>query len=65
MTVYDDDRQPLESFQLNHLMHSYLFEDAILWHGVTPLRSIDGINPAERGILTFDYHFKPDLQRPE
>jgi hypothetical protein len=65
VTVYDDDKQPLESFHLNHLMHSYLFEDAILWHGVTPLRSIDGVNPAERGILTFDYHFNPDLPRPE
>lgn len=64
VTVYDDDKQPLESFQLQNLLDSYLFNDAILWHGVTPIYSRDGINPAERGILTFDYHYKPDLQRP-
>lgn len=65
VTVYDDDKKPLESFQLDHLMHSYLFEDAILWHGVTPIVSVDGVNPAERGILTFDYHFRPELERPQ
>ncbi|QPC82352.1 2OG-Fe dioxygenase family protein [Phototrophicus methaneseepsis] len=65
VTVYDDDKQPLESFQLHHILDSYLFEDAILWHGVTPITSRDGVNPAQRGILTFDYHYKPELQRPE
>jgi hypothetical protein len=65
VTVYDDDKRPLESFQLDHLMHSYLFEDRILWHGVTPLVPTDGVNQASRGILTFDYHFAPDLQRPQ
>lgn len=61
VTVYDDDKQPLESFQLHNILDSYLFNDAILWHGVTPLVSADGVNPAKRGILTFDYHYKPDL----
>lgn len=57
VTVYDDDKQPLESFQLDHLMHSYLFEDARLWHGVTPITPRDPSRAARRGILTFDYHF--------
>jgi hypothetical protein len=61
VTVYDDDKQPLESFRLRHLLDSYLFDDARLWHGVTPITSADGIHPAVRGILTFDYHYAPDL----
>lgn len=62
VTVYDDEKQPLESFRLNNILDSYLFDDARLWHGVTPIVSADGIKPAMRGILTFDYHYKPDLQ---
>jgi hypothetical protein len=65
VSIYDDDKQHLESFQLNHLMHSYLFEDAVLWHGVTPIVPADGVNKAARGILTFDYHFAPMLAKPE
>jgi hypothetical protein len=62
VTLYDDDRQPLKTFQLQHVLDSYLFDDARLWHSVTPIRPADGVNPAIRGILTFDYHFRPDLQ---
>ncbi len=61
VTVYDDTRQPLETFQLQRVLDSYLFDDARLWHGVTPIRSADGVNPTRRGILTFDYHYRPDL----
>lgn len=61
VTVYDDDKQPLERFQLQQVGDVYLFNDAILWHGVVPIRSADSVNPAKRGILTFDYHYKPDL----
>jgi len=64
VSVYDDDKNLLESFQLEHILDSYLFNDAILWHGVTPIHSVDGVNAAERGILTFDYHYKPDLELP-
>ena len=65
VTVYDDNREALESFQLKKLLDSYLFNDAILWHGVTPIYPADGQNKAERGILTFDFHYAPQLQRPE
>lgn len=61
VTVYDDDKKPLQSFQLQHVLDSYLFNDEQLWHGVTPLQSRDGSNPARRGILTFDFHYAPDL----
>jgi len=63
VSIYDDDKNHLESFTLQNVLDSYLFNDAILWHGVTPITSKDGENPAQRGILTFDYHYKPDLKR--
>jgi hypothetical protein len=56
VTVYNDDKQPLTDFTLNHIMQSYLFDDVALWHGVEPIKPIDSTQPAERGILTFDYH---------
>lgn len=60
VTVYDDDKQPLQHFQLQRILDSYLFDDARLWHGVTPIVSADGINAGVRGILTFDYHYHSD-----
>ncbi len=63
VSIYDDEKNLLERFRLEHILDSYLFNDAILWHGVTPIESADGINPAERGILTFDYHYRPELTR--
>jgi hypothetical protein len=63
VSIYDDDKNHLESFTLQNVLDSYLFNDALLWHGVTPITSKDGLNPAQRGILTFDYHYKPELTR--
>lgn len=58
VSIYDDNKEHLASFTLKHIFDSYFFNDAILWHGVTPIHSKDGINPAKRGILTFDYHYQ-------
>lgn len=63
VSIYDDDKNHLESFRLQNVLDSYLFNDAILWHGVKAIHSKDGVNPAQRGILTFDYHYKPELTR--
>lgn len=60
VSVYDEQQQPLASFQLQRVMESYLFDDARLWHGVTPIEPADGHSAARRGILTFDYHYRPD-----
>lgn len=57
VTLYDEAKEPLECFRLNHVMDSYLFEDAVLWHGVASIHPHDEDRPAKRGILTFDYHF--------
>lgn len=58
VSIYDDDKVHLVSFTLKNVLDSYLFNDAILWHGVKPIHSKDGINPAKRGILTFDYYYQ-------
>ncbi|MEL6405610.1 MAG: 2OG-Fe dioxygenase family protein [Chloroflexota bacterium] len=64
VSIYDDDKQHLTSFQLENILDSYLFNDSILWHGVKPIRSADNEQPAQRGILTFDFHHKPQLEMP-
>lgn len=58
VSIYDDDKQHLRSFTLGNVLDSYLFNDAILWHGVTAIQSKDGVRPAERGILTFDFYYQ-------
>jgi len=63
VSIYDDYKNHLASFTLDHILDSYLFNDTILWHGVTPITSTDGVDAAQRGILTFDFHYKPTLTR--
>lgn len=63
VSIYDDDRQQLTSFTLTDVMDSYLFRDEVLWHGVMPITPKDG-DHGIRSILTFDYHYKPHLERP-
>ncbi len=55
VTIYDDDKQPIESFTLQNVLDAYLFEDPVVWHGVTPIRPVGDFGM--RSILTFDYHF--------
>lgn len=61
VSVYDDGRNLLKSFTLEDVMDAYLFNDAVLWHGVTPIVPVHPHQKAVRSILTFDYHYKPDL----
>ncbi|MCU0498988.1 MAG: 2OG-Fe dioxygenase family protein [Anaerolineae bacterium] len=56
VTIYDDQKQPIETFRLLHVMDSYLFRDPIVWHGATPIQPIDPSRIGVRSILTFDYH---------
>lgn len=57
VSIYDDNKQHVESFTLHNVMDSYLFHDAVLWHGVTPIKPHQG-DKGVRSILTFDYHIK-------
>ncbi len=62
VSIYDDDRQLLTTFQLEAVLDSYLFNDAILWHAAEPIRAAAPAHGAIRSILTFDYH--PGLTGP-
>ena len=64
VTIYDNAKQPLYSFRLENLLDSYLFEDSRVWHAASSIKPVDPARPAVRSILTFDYHFAPDLERP-
>jgi hypothetical protein len=55
-SVYDDDKKHLASFTLQNVMDAYLFNDAVLWHGVIPIHPIVG-DKGVRSILTFDFHY--------
>lgn len=59
-TIYDEQRQPLVSIQLGEIMEAYFVDDVRVLHGVTPIRP-RGAGQAVRSILTFDYHFKPEM----
>lgn len=64
VTIYNNAKAPLASFRLSHLLDTYMFEDPRVWHAASPITPVDHIQPAVRSILTFDYHFAPDLERP-
>ena len=64
VTLYDNAKQPLLTFRLENLLDSYLFEDPRVWHAASAIKPVDPTRPAVRCILTFDYHFAPDLERP-
>lgn len=63
VSIYDDNREFLEAFTLKQVMDAYLFRDEVLWHGVTPIYPLTG-ETGVRSILTFDYHYAPNLRRP-
>jgi len=54
-SIYDDRKRHLASFTLQNVLDSYLFHDAILWHGAKPIQPKNG-GQGIRSILTFDYH---------
>ena len=63
--ILDNDKNPLEEFTLHQIMDFYLFDDSRLWHSADPISPKQADHKAIRSILTFDYHYMPDLERPE
>lgn len=57
VSIFDDEKNPLVSFRLDHVLDSYLFHDRMLWHAASPVRPAEG-DWGVRSILTFDYHYK-------
>jgi len=62
--VYDDDKTLLAGILLRDILDTYVLDDTSRWHGASPIRSSDGVRPAQRGILTFDFHYTPGLRPP-
>lgn len=65
VSIYDNDKNLLSTHRLNQITDSYLFNDEILWHSANPITPKNEAHQAIRSILTFDYHPKPDAERPE
>ena len=65
VSIYDNNKTFLTSFRLNQIMDCYLFNDDTLWHEAKPITPKSEAHQAIRSILTFDYHYSPDLKRPE
>jgi len=65
VTIYDDNKNPIDSFKLENILDAYVFNDQKLWHSAAPITPIDPAHPAIRSILTFDFHYRPELQLPE
>lgn len=65
VSIYDNDKNLLSTHRLNQIMDFYVFEDDRLWHKADPITPKDDKHQAIRSILTFDYHHKPDLEKPE
>ena len=65
VSIYDNDKNLLTSFRLNQIMDFYVFNDDILWHKADPIKPKVEAHQAVRSILTFDYHYKSELERPE
>jgi hypothetical protein len=63
-TIYDLERQPLQSYTLREPLDSLILEDPRIMHGVTPVQSADGCNPGTRDLFGIDFIDSPHLQRP-
>jgi hypothetical protein len=64
-TIYNNDKQPLESVTLNQPMDSLVVWDPHVMHGVSAIRPDNENEIAFRDILLIGYTYAPDLSRPE
>lgn len=65
VSIYDGQQRHIKSFRLENILDAYFFNDKALWHSAAPIKPVDPARPAVRSILTFDYHYRPELQQPE
>jgi hypothetical protein len=63
-TIYDLERQPIQSFTMVEPLDSMILEDPRVFHGVTPVLAADGQYLGTRDLLGLDFIFSPDLQGP-
>jgi len=63
-TIYDLDRQPIQSYTMQATLDSLILEDPRIMHGVTPVHSADGRSTGTRDLLGVDFIDHPLLERP-
>ena len=64
-TVYDNNRNPLESGTLHQPMDSMIVWDPQVMHGVSPIHPQNPSEQAVRDTLLIGYSYDPDIKRPE
>ncbi|NOX92077.1 MAG: 2OG-Fe dioxygenase family protein [Gammaproteobacteria bacterium] len=64
-TIYDNDRNPLESCTLSQSMDSMIVWDPQVMHGVSPILPENPGKQAIRDTLLIGYSHEPDLERPD
>jgi hypothetical protein len=63
-TIYDLNRNPIQSFTLLEPLDSLILEDPRVMHGVTPVFAADLQSVGTRDLLGLDFIHSPLLQRP-
>jgi hypothetical protein len=63
-TIYDLDRQLLQSYTMREALDSFILEDSRIMHGVTPVHSADGQTAGIRDILGVDFIHIAGPRRP-
>jgi len=64
-TIYDNDRNPLESCTLSQPMDSMILWDPRVMHGVSALLPENPRKQAIRDTLLIGYSHEPDIERPD
>jgi hypothetical protein len=63
-TIYDLNREPIQSFTMRETLDSLILEDSRVMHGVTPVHVADGRETGTRDLLGIDFIDQPLLERP-
>jgi hypothetical protein len=63
-TIYNLERQPIQSYTLLEPLDSLILEDPRIMHGVTPVYPADAQTVGTRDMLGLDFIYSPGLQRP-
>jgi hypothetical protein len=63
-TIYDLERQPIQSYTLLEPLDSLILEDSRIMHGVTAVYPADGRTEGTRDLIGLDFIYSPNLRPP-
>jgi len=64
-TIYDLERNPIESYTMRETLDSLILEDPRIMHGVTPVYPADGLTKGSRDLLGIDFIRHPQRALPD